>query len=267
MLTFLFWNVNNKSLQENIVRLVQNHRVDVLMLAEYDDTIPIGNILSMLNRGQESLYHYVPNNSCKRVHLITRFNDSMMPSVYEDTRSVYRHLTLPGLPEILLVVSHLPSKLYHNDSDQISSSIHFAQKIRQTETQIGHTRTLLVGDLNMNPFEYGITSVSGLNATMSRRKAMKAERKSNGVQYPYFYNPMWNLFGDVTPGPPGTYHYNSGANSWHIFDQMMLRPALLNHFNSHHIQILETDGEESLLSTQGLPKQSDHLPILFALEL
>jgi hypothetical protein len=52
-----------------------------------------------------------------------------------------------------------------------------------------------------------------------------------------------------------------------MFDQVMLRPDLLEHFNSNHVRILETDGTESLLSSKGLPKQSDHLPILFTLEL
>ncbi len=38
MLTFLFWNVNKKPLQNLIAALVEEHRVDVLILAESDIT-------------------------------------------------------------------------------------------------------------------------------------------------------------------------------------------------------------------------------------
>jgi hypothetical protein len=82
---------------------------------------------------------------------------------------------------------------YRSNDQQAQYTVTFAKKIREIEAQMGHKRTILAGDLNMSPFEHGITSVLGLNATMSRRKAMEHLRQADGMQYPYFYNPMWNL--------------------------------------------------------------------------
>lgn len=37
------------------------------------------------------------------------------------------------------------------------------------EEKIGHKCTVLVGDLNMNPFETGLIAANGLHATVSKR--------------------------------------------------------------------------------------------------
>src|SRR5438477_355004 len=47
MSTFLFWNVQNKQLDGYIVRLVQQHRVDVLLLIEHPK--PDSTLFSQLN--------------------------------------------------------------------------------------------------------------------------------------------------------------------------------------------------------------------------
>lgn len=271
MITFLFWNINNNPLHDNIVRLVQKHHVDVVMLAEYDNNIPEGNLLYLLNQDHPIAYHYLPHKICKRIWIFARFSESMMQLIDEKPHFTIRHLMLPGLPSILMVISHLPSKRYRDANSQVSDSVEFAQTIRQIERQVGHERTILVGDLNMNPFEAGMTGVKNLNATMSQRKALAGKRQSDGQPYPYFYNPMWNLFGDLTSGPPGTYYYNGSFDCWHIFDQVILRPSLLEleYFDARSVRILETDGELSLLTKHRLPNKnlSDHLPIIFSLDL
>jgi hypothetical protein len=55
---------------------------------------------------------------------------------------------------------------------------------------------------------------------------------------------------------------------WHIYDQVMLRPSLMD--GLRELRILDTEGTTSLLGGQGYPNPgvgSDHLPILFRLEL
>jgi hypothetical protein len=146
-----------------------------------------------------------------------------------------------------------------------------ARAITEAERKVGHQRTLLVGDLNMNPFEPGIVAASGLNATMDRRIAERRERTIAGRQYLFFYNPMWSLLGDASPGPPGTYYRNQTehvAYFWHMFDQVLLRPALLPVFENADLKVLDTDGTTSFLRGIGIPNEdvaSDHLPLLFRL--
>ncbi|MBV7339064.1 hypothetical protein KFU94_64775 [Chloroflexi bacterium TSY] len=84
---------------------------------------------------------------------------------------------------------------------------------------------------------------------------------------------MWSLSGDISPGPPGTYYFHpSGYSSyyWHIFDQLLIRPDLLEFFDHNTLKVVDTDGEKSLLLDNGTPDKfqtSDHLPLLFQIEL
>jgi hypothetical protein len=88
-----------------------------------------------------------------------------------------------------------------------------------------------------------------------------------------FYNPMWSLFGDWSPGPAGTYYYSNSEHRvffWNIFDQVLIRPDLLDRFSNEELKVLDSDGNVSFLSPRGVPNVklgSDHLPILFKLEL
>jgi hypothetical protein len=67
--------------------------------------------------------------------------------------------------------------------------VELANSIRSVEQKIGHTRTILVGDLNMNPFEEGVVSAAGLHAVMTRRIAEKQSRIVQEKEYPFFAIP------------------------------------------------------------------------------
>jgi len=271
MTTFLFWNLNRKPLEAVVSRLAQRHEVDVVMLVECV-TSP-AELLTSINPPATGDYHYVPQIACTKVELLTKFPVSFIPPVFETDRLTIRHLQLPGQVDILLAVNHFPSKLHWDDASQAAESALLASDIRTIEQRVGNTRTVVVGDLNMNPFDNGMVQANGLHAVMSRQVAASGSRIVQEREYPFFFNPMWSLFGDATVGPPGTYFYRDAQHRvffWNMFDQVLIRPSLLNHFRAQDVQILDTDGEILFLSPQGVPDKrvvSDHLPILFTLAL
>ena len=210
---------------------------------------------------------------CEALHVFTRFSSDYIRPIYETDRLSIRHLNLPGLIDILLAVVHFPSKLHWDEASQAMECVELSSSIRSTERQVGHTRTVLVGDLNMNPFEDGVVSANGLHGIVTRGIAQRRSRIVQSKEYPMFYNPMWCCFGDMTPGPPGSYYFSSSTHKaffWNLFDQVLIRPDLLSVFNNNDLTILESDGTRSLLTRGGLPDTkgaSDHLPLLFRLEL
>lgn len=144
--------------------------------------------------------------------------------------------------------------------------------IKRVEKQIGHSRTVLVGDLNMNPFEDGIISANGLHGVMNRFVAEKRTRTVQSKEYPFFYNPMWRFFYDNPPTPQGTYYCTRAEHKtffWNIFDQVLIRPDLLPFFDNRNLAILHSDGCNSFLTSEGLPDNnvSDHLPMFFKINL
>lgn len=269
MLTFLFWNLKRGPRLENVARLVERHGVDVLMLAE--STLGIGETLIRLNSGGRSAFHYNAGN-CERVAVFSKLDGRRMRPIVEDEHVSIRRARPVSGDDILLAVAHLRSRLHQSDDSQTLAATSVANLIARAERKVGHTRTLLVGDLNMDPFDHGVVAAGCLHATMDRRIAAAGARSVGGKAYSFFYNPMWSMLGDASPGPPGTYYHRRSehiAYFWHMFDQVLLRPALLPLFSNQDISILDTDGVGPFVKGRsGAPDvrvASDHLPILFRL--
>lgn len=271
MISFLFWNLNKQQLQSTTAKIAWARQVDVIMLVECN--IAPNEMLKTLNKNNAAAYHYSPNRICEKVEVFSRFPASYISPVFETERLTVRHLKLPGLTDALLAITHLPSKQYMSEPSQMVECIELSESILLAEKQIGHSRTILVGDLNVNPFEDGVVSAKGLHAIMSRTIAEERAREVQSREYQFFYNPMWNLFGDIPPGPPGTYFYRGSEYRsffWNMFDQVLIRPDLIPMFDLMALEILQSDGNTSLLSGSGFPDKknaSDHLPIYFTISL
>lgn len=173
---------------------------------------------------------------------------------------------------MLLCSAHLPSQLIPTEREQDSLLRDLSALIADMERRRGHSRTLIIGDFNVDPFQYGLYSTAGLHAVPTRRLAMQDTRIVAGSTHRYFFNPMWRFFSDATLGPPGTFFWRQArpdCRFWYIFDQVLLRPSLLQYFLNADLEILTGDGQVSFESARdGRPDRttgSDHFPILIRL--
>ena len=270
MLRFLLWNLNKKPLQNSVAALARLYDVDVIVLLE--NVVSPSRLLQTLNPPGTADYYFSPG-LCGKVHIFTKFLHNFTEPVHESGRLTIRHVKLPGRTDMLLAATHFPSKTYWSDDSQALECTILADEIKEIEKRVGHARTVLMGDLNMNPFEAGVISARGLNATMSTRIAQRQSRIVQSREYPFFYNPMWGLFGNGSAGPEATYYYDNAEHKvqfWHMFDQVLLRPDLISVFKHNELKILETDGSVSFVTRKGTPDKrrgSDHLPVLFALDV
>ena len=171
---------------------------------------------------------------------------------------------------MILGVVHVVDSWNWDEPNQLVQVTLLAEEIRRVEKRKGHSRTILVGDFNMNPFSKALNMAPGLNAMMTENCIRNQSRTLQGEEYQFFYNPMWNLFGDRTPGPSGTfYHLNpsNGHYGWNMLDQVLLRPSVISLFQD--VQILTKAGEKTLHTKSGRPDKnaaSDHFPILLTLK-
>ncbi len=270
MATFLYWNLNRKPLGAEVCELAQAHQVDIVLLSELTGS-PI-SMLQYLNSGGRPEFRFAAG-FCERLRFFTRFSSDFLRPTFETESISIRRLRLPACLEILVVAAHLPSKLYKSEDSQAFECLEFAGIIREQGDKAGHRRTLVVGDLNMNPFEKGLVSANGLNAVMSREVAARGTRTLASKEYPFFFNPMWAHFGDQVGRPPGTYYYDRSElvnYYWNVFDQVIIRPELMERCSGDRIKILTAVGETSLVSKDGRPNNksfSAHLPLLFEIEL
>ena len=267
---FLFWNVNRRALDDLVVDLASEHNVDLVMLAEYAGDPFV--LLDLLNRDNGFGFYSVPTLS-DTIRLFVRFSPDYARAVFDSPRITIHSFSLPARVDFILAVVHMPSKLFWSDDSQMLECTRLSNIIRRIEVEVGHDRTILVGDLNMNPFEKGIIGAAGLNAAMTRRTAAKGARTVQAEAYPFFYNPMWNGFGDDNNEVCGTYYHDSGQHVnyyWNLFDQVLFRPALLEWLPERPAKIVTQTSTGSLLSEAGAPSTtvgSDHLPLVFSVNV
>ncbi len=223
-MNILFWNTGNREPLGEIVRLVRDLRVDVLILAECPLS-PV-RIVEKLNSGARAEFH-LPLNQSDRFTFVVALPPRNFTPVYDSAGVSAWHAKPPIGQDVLVVALHLPSKLHLEEEEQGHLAPRISQLIGRLEKQIGHSRTIVIGDFNMNPFEAGLVSSEGFHASMSRSIAGRKSRTVLGEVRHFFYNPMWSLLGDYSPGPPGTYFYPSSSPLtlfWNTYDQVLLRP-------------------------------------------
>ena len=259
-----------RPLAELIGKAAMNTAADVVLLAECEQ--PENEILAALNHQTGKTFHNAHPLSIKiRVYSSLTAGTIHPVAVYDNGRISIQRLILERT-DILLVAVHLPSKMNRDDSDQVQEAVGLSSNIRRAELDYGHTRTILVGDLNMNPFDPGVVGAMGLHGVMTRAIATERTRKVDGQDYHFFYNPMWGLLGDRTPGPAGTHYIRLGKPTeyfWNTYDQVMIRPELLGNFDDD-VRVLTEVGGINFLTANGHPNRnqhSDHLPLSFPLNI
>ena len=185
--TFLFWNLHRSDLSDSVVRLCQRHSVDILILAE--SGVETANILSALNAPENSLGFHYALGQCERLHIFTRFGQRTLQELSHHNHYTFRRLVIPQKMEILLVASHLLSPLHADLETRNDEARKLARLIVEQEDQLGHTRTLLVGDLNLNPFDSGVAGASGLHGIMDPAitRERNGGREVQRVFYRFFY--------------------------------------------------------------------------------
>ena len=262
-----------RDLRALIARAVVERDVDIVLLAE--SGVADGEMAAALTAANGQSYAAV-SDAADKIRLFTRLPVAVWQKRQADAvngRMAIWSVVVGRHPGILLAAAHfVPKGPSSNSGDQALLAVELAKEISRVEQGVGHERTLVVGDLNMNPFENGVTGANALHAVMTRKLAAKAQRTVQGNPYRFFYNPMWGHFGDRTDGPPGTYYHRPPSMTelfWHMYDQVLLRPSLMGLLDD--LTILDRiDGESLLTPGFGVPyrqRYSDHLPLAFNLDL
>jgi len=263
----MFWNLGKQRLEATVARLVVLHRIDVLALAEctIDDSVFLRDVDRLGGEG----YRGVATASTLRLYVRASLRELAL--VLEGHRYTIRQLELEDGVPILFAAAHLPSKAKWSPASIAQECVALSRAVRRAEREKGHRRSLLAGDLNLNPYEDGLIAAGALHAVPTRTLAAERSRRVQGVSYPMFYNPMWNFFGDETPGPPGTFFRRASEHVgefWNMYDQVLVRLDLLSRFDTSQLRILVDDGAVPFHTPHGRPSislASDHFPIVFGL--
>lgn len=257
-----FWNTNkNIEINKYIVDIVCENNVDIFVLAEYAADfeklqLELKNCKYDTEKGITV--------GCDRITILKR-KYNMEPGF----QNKYCSLQIIENKYILTCL-HLPSKRYAERLKKDIAIHRIIEEIQRYEKLLKTDKTIIVGDVNENPYETGCLGADRFHGVPVYQDAIKKYRTIMDERFEMFYNPMWNFFGDFS-FPPGTYYYmgNEVNNSfWNIYDQVMIRPCIRDFFVDNELKILCKTGTRKLIDENNHPSKiiSDHLPIIFEIK-
>lgn len=207
-------------------------------------------------------------------------------------------LDLLGMYRVFLVHFFSKGTLdyYSQISASIEIADIISKERRQTNSKPGaynrkEERYIIAGDFNMNPWEPGMLLANGFCSSYAQ---LRENNLANLEQLPgavtltksgkdYFphYNPGWRLMGEANNQdrgqPLGTYNirrkWDDKKNKfvvrksslahyeleWNMLDQILVSPALIEHFDENRFTILNREQENKQCP-------SDHFPIYFTIK-
>ena len=285
--TFLFWNIHNNPVDEQLIRLINHEKIDVLILAESVYMDRGADLVSLINSrlpASSETFHCAPlpaEAHHRKVQILSRLQRPEWEIEFvHDRYTGWSFRTDQGL-RLLMIGVHFPSVQYEQGDEQRNTAIELRLEINAFEARwleehpfgLETPLALIVGDFNASPFDAGIAGFYGLNASSSREIVLRqAQRTLNGRTARFLYNPMWRFLGSrITPG---TYYKRLSSPicyDWYILDQVLISPALVPYFSEKSLQILTWDASEQFggqpltKPDYGTPngKISDHLPVIF----
>lgn len=265
-----FWNINDNKLNSLIKQFIKEFDLDILILGESPYTPD--EMLLLLN-SEESNFYFAPGIICDKIQIFTKFKDELIIPIEESKRITARKLFSPKYGDVILIAAHYNSKVNWSNEDQSAHAPTFKYLIDSVENKMGHKRTIVCGDFNMNPFDLGMVQSTGLHAVMDKKIAKKKTRTIDGIDYDFFYNPMWGFLGDngkgnisgsiyYSPAKPISYH-------WNLFDQVIVRQELADDLDDNELKIVTKLGDVELLTENEIinSKYSDHLPLKFTINI
>ena len=258
----------NKNLIGPLLDLILEYHTDIVALAEAKKIDITSLINSLKINGKE--WNDIRISTQNDIRVLARNGIDIIPFKEENHYSIYK-IKKNSRVDCLLVVVHLLSKKSKSNEAQYNRANHIARELNKYEQEIFKSmekRTIIVGDFNMQPYEAGICSGYGFNATMSANHAAKITREVDGEIVYFYYNPMWSLMG-ANKLVQGTYYNSSDKDDhaiyWYSFDSVLLRPCYIEKFSWNYFEIVEKTKKYNFVPNTTIDKErfSDHLPIKF----
>lgn len=264
---YIFWNIKGKNLFEPIVQLILENNIDIIALTETNllDVHCLINELR-LNDQDWKLVEICPVSDIK---LLAKWDIRI--GVHQEAKRFSTYKLYNENDLYLLNVLHLDSAMYKDEYARSQKATNISQILRKTEESMFKNqeyKTITIGDFNLQPYSQGVIGYYGFNATMSKSKAKNISRKVDDEQKYFYFNPMWKLMGDNRL-VQGTYYNNSDQQDqsmfWYTFDQLLIRPFLIDKFNWDFFEIIEGTRNYSFIRNGIINKKqySDHLPLKF----
>ena len=278
MINILFWNVGTTKQNVNdnerndridviIKDLIIENGIDIAIFCEY--LVNLENMCNSLSIEYEEFNIALLPSDC-RVKMI--YKTKYQLNLLRDSKYYFIFSFENYLHDFLLSGVHFPSKLHATKRDIELVAEQYIRDLKEVELSVGHNRSIVVGDFNANPFDEMMILANYFNAIpYSDIVEHKKERRVYGKDYQMFYNPMWNIVGDINK-INSTYYFDSGGAMdlyRNIYDQVIVSADMIEHYEKAALKIITMTSTQTLIDDEDRPNKkeySDHLPIVFSIK-
>lgn len=263
----IYWNTHGFKEFEVYKELLIDYSPDIFFTSETNEDL----FLDLSSTFESVGYVHIENPGCERIKIFIRNNltcDLGIQSKFYSTIIVN---------DITIISVHFPSQMNHH-MDALRNNLRRFRNIIDEEIGSSTEKSILViGDVNVNPYEPAMINFDGFMATnsISARKSIKSiddERRE-----PY-YNATWRLYSDnIFPGTK-KFPRPSGSSydiiEFHLLDQVLTSFKFREIIESDEISIITKTSNYNLLNNKTYKNKkiykidySDHLPLFYKFKL
>ncbi|MDR1385410.1 MAG: hypothetical protein LBJ67_16415 [Planctomycetaceae bacterium] len=155
----IFWNINQREKERispelekaNFLReLIRINSPDILFLAECSS-----DLMKKISQNFSMIFPSIQKES--KIWGFQIKNDCQINLVDDNNERVVLYKVSSKVGHFLLVTLHLLDKRNYDDGGRLLFAQRVADKINRWETEWNHSNgTVLIGDFNMNPFDFDI---------------------------------------------------------------------------------------------------------------
>lgn len=263
---FLFWNIQRKRLTEEIAELILESKCQLYAFAEASDET-IEAAIEYLGNQYGVQYSLLPTPGCDKIKLMVLGASNHIALLNQNKDFSLIKIDLAHL-ELIVGFVHLPSKLHRTPDQSRRACEKLRNQIVEEEDIYDTDKSIVIGDFNVNPFEMPMISFSGMAATNGIDCSKRDTISCDGESQRLFYNPMWTLYADHKERPGSHRYIRTGEDvvSWHFLDQVIIRPALIDHFKFDALTLVKKTENYCFTNIHHTPKPSDHLPLMCEFE-
>lgn len=257
----LFWNMNKKDNADLALTCMREEGVDIAAFAEFSGTEFSGQPF------KSSGYRSMGYGGCDKVKVFARKSIEIL-ECFEESRFTVLPMKIGDI-YFIVAVAHLVDRMSSADPEPRLVDIRkMMDVIHGYEAKASISKTIVMGDLNSNPYDKEMLLPNAFNAMLFKGIVRnKTTRTWCGDEYPFLYNPTIHWLSEESENY-GSFYYSGDCTSpvWNCYDQALVSPELMDRINSY--SYLRKIGDVDLIAkVRPNSKISDHLPLLVDIDL
>lgn len=256
-MNLLFWNIGKKSIESIIAQCIIENDVDIAIFAEHQSS-DFNRVCDLLGKKYRHIEGY---GGCKKITMVCRHPLKVDIKQEQNRYTLYKIKTKDK--EYIMCGVHLQDRMSAAPALRIEEIGRIVYDIEKLENQSGCRNTIIIGDLNSNPYDDELLQMNAFHAVLYKDVIKQSETRTvAGRKYRRFYNPILNFISEETK-LYGSFYYNQdpATSVWHCYDQILVSKQLVD--SICRFEYLKAIGKTSLMSSVRPNKKiSDHLPLL-----